>query len=165
MASDLLPVTTELIATLSARAAGLPRLRSNHNLHPTLEDPIQRLLNAFEPGTYVRPHRHVEPERWELFLCLHGRAAVLTFDDSGSVQERLELDATGPTFAVEIAGGVWHTIASLAHGTVMFELKPGPYAPLSDKCFATWAPAEGAAGTADLVRWFERAAAGNARPG
>ena len=55
---------------------------------------------------------------------------------------------------VEIAGGVWHTLLALAPDTMLFEVKPGPYAPLSDKHFAPWAPREGAAAAADLLaRW------------
>jgi cupin fold WbuC family metalloprotein len=94
----------------------------NHNHHPTLADPIQRLLNAYEPGTYFRPHRHPQAERWELFLCLRGRAVVLTFEDPGRVRERVVLDPSGPALAVEIPPGVCHAIASLAPGTVLFEL-------------------------------------------
>src|SRR3990172_7922439 len=60
--------------TRAARAAG--RRRMNRNLHPALTDQVQRLLNAFEPGTYVRPHRH-DAGRWELFLILRGRALLL----------------------------------------------------------------------------------------
>jgi cupin fold WbuC family metalloprotein len=51
---------TELLAT----AADSPRRRANHNIHPVLEDPVQRFFNAMQPGTYVRPHRHSMPPRW-----------------------------------------------------------------------------------------------------
>ena len=51
-------VDSDTIADLVKRARQTPRGRLNLNLHPRLEDPIQRLLNAGSPGTYVRPHRH-----------------------------------------------------------------------------------------------------------
>ena len=60
---------TELLAT----AAASPRRRANHNIHPLLEGPVQRFFNAMQPGTYVRPHRHSTPPRWELFVVLRGR--------------------------------------------------------------------------------------------
>ena len=41
-----------------------------------------------QPGTYVRPHRHSTPPRWELFVVLRGALALLVFDDSGRVEER-----------------------------------------------------------------------------
>ncbi len=150
----------ERIRSVQRAARQSPRLRANDNLHPTLEDPVQRFLNAMEPGTYVRPHRHPEPGRWELFLALEGRAVVLTFGDRGEVLERVEIASRGPVRAVEVAPGTWHAVAALEEGTVLFELKPGPYRPLSDKDFAPWAPAEGVGRAGDLEAWYRRA-----RPG
>jgi cupin fold WbuC family metalloprotein len=34
------------------------RKRKNHNLHFDYEDPCQRLFNAIEMSSYIRPHRH-----------------------------------------------------------------------------------------------------------
>jgi len=160
MNDPLTTVTSGLLDDLSRRAAAAARRRMNHNLHPTLSDPIQRLLNAFEPGTYVRPHRHAGSGRWELFVCLRGRAAVLAFDGDSTVTARADLDAAGPTLAVEAAAGVCHTVVSLAPGTVMLEVKPGPYVALTDKDFAPWAPAEGDPACPAMVAFFERAAIG-----
>ncbi len=147
----------------SAREGG--RLRANRNLHPDLGDPVQRMLNAFEPGTYVRPHRHLEPPKWELFLALSGAAVCLTFDDTGTVTERCEIRAGGPVIGLEIPAGAWHSVAALGPGTVLFELKPGPYSPLADKDFAPWAPAEGDTGAGALERWLREAGEGTAWPG
>lgn len=61
--------------------------------------------------------------------------------------------------------GTWHTLAVLEPGTVLFELKPGPYLPLADKEFAAWAPAEGAPGTEAWEAWFRRARPGERFPG
>ncbi len=126
-----------------ARSSSAPRRRANCNVHPALDDPIQRMLNVFQPGTYVRPHRH-EPDRFELFVALSGRAAVLTFDDRGGVVET-GVVAPDENWALELPGGVWHTVVSLAPDTALFEVKPGPYVPLADSSFAPWAPAEGTA--------------------
>ena len=40
-----------------------PRLRLNHNFHDDLADPINRMLNALEPGTYLQPHKHENPDK------------------------------------------------------------------------------------------------------
>ena len=50
----------------------------NYNFHERLDDPVNRLLNALEPGTYLRPHRHLNPKKDEIFLLLRGRIAGLT---------------------------------------------------------------------------------------
>jgi len=135
----------------------------NLNVHPELADPVQRLFNALEPGSYVRPHRHA-PGRWELFLILRGRAVVLELEDGGRVAARCELGPGGPCLAVELEGGVWHTVAALEPGTLLFEVKPGPYTPLDDKDFAPWAPPEGEPAAAALEEWFRRARPGEPPP-
>lgn len=154
-------VGTALLAELSARAVASPRLRANHNLHPELADPVQRFLNAMEPGTYVRPHRHTMPEpKWELFVVLAGAIVVLLFDDAGAVTERVELAADGELRVIEVPAGCWHSMVVLRPGTVLFECKQGPYAALSDKDFAAWAPAESEPGAAAMLARLARATVG-----
>lgn len=154
-------IDQSLLDSLAREAAEAPRRRKNHNLHPQLSDPVQRLLNAVQPGSYVRPHRHAA-DRWEMFLALQGAFAVLTFDAAGHVTARYDLRAGGPVMAVEIPGGVIHAVVALAPDSVFFEAKPGPYAALSDKDFAAWAPAEGEASAAALEAWYRTAAVGAA---
>lgn len=149
-------IDQSLLTSLTQQAAAAPRLRKNHNLHPQLGDPVQRLLNAVQPGSYVRPHRHAA-DRWELFLAVQGAFVVLTFDTAGRVTARYELRAGGPQVAVEIPGGSIHAVAALEPDSVFFEVKPGPYTALADKDFAAWSPAEGQPGAADLEQWFRSA--------
>lgn len=160
-AGPLKLVGSELLGELSARAAASPRRRANHNLHPELADPVQRFLNAMDPGTYVRPHRHMAPEpKWELFVVLAGAVAVLLFDDAGAVVERVELAADGDLRGVEVPAGCWHSLVALRPGTVLFECKQGPYVALGDKDFAAWAPAEGEPGAAALLQRLAAARVG-----
>ena len=156
----MLGICGEDLDTLTAEAAAAARRRSNRNLHESLEDPVQRLCNAMEPETYVRPHRHPEPERWELFVVLRGAASVLRFDGSGTLQERLELAPESACHVAEIPPQHWHTVVAREPGTVLFEVKPGPYRPLDDKDFAGWAPAEGTAAAGAFLERLRTAAAG-----
>ncbi|MDJ0955906.1 MAG: WbuC family cupin fold metalloprotein [Arenicellales bacterium] len=158
--SKLNIITDQLLTNLSTQASLSPRLRKNHNLHPSLDDPVQRLCNAFEPGTYVQPHRHTEVGRWELFVVLRGTAAVLIFDDQGSVLDRVELEAEGEIRGVEVPSNTWHTIVSLMPGTVLFEVKPGPYIKTTDKDFANWAPPEGDSRCSLFEKWYLQAQKG-----
>jgi cupin fold WbuC family metalloprotein len=152
-----------LLTTLSTQAAATPRLRAHHNLHPQLDDPIQRLCIAMEPGTYVRPHRHMQPETWEILLILSGAVALLIFDDSGKVLGRTELVAGGETTAVEIPANTWHAVASLKTGTVVFEVKQGPYATITEANYAPWSPVDGAHAKS-LESWYQHAKAGETVP-
>ncbi|MGD8617547.1 MAG: WbuC family cupin fold metalloprotein [Gammaproteobacteria bacterium] len=158
-------IDAQMILELTECAAESARQRCNHNLHPALSDPVQRFLNALQPDSYVRPHRHVDPPRWELFLILRGKAAILVFDESGGVQERIELVAGGSVSGIEIDPGRWHNLVALQAGTVVFELKQGPYAPMSDKDFAIWAPAEGRPETGRFLEWLREAQVGERPPG
>ena len=125
---------------LSSAARRNPRLRMNQNLH-AMEDAIHRLLNATEPGTYVRPHRHAAPPKAETLTVLRGRGVVLLFDDRGEVSERALLAPGGPCLVAEIPAGIWHTLIALEPGTVWFEVKPGPYVAPPPADLAAWAPA------------------------
>lgn len=150
---------------LSAEAARSPRRRKNLNVHPVLEDPVQRLFNALEPGTYARPHRHARDNGWELMVVVRGAFAVLHFDENGRILARVDLRAGAGDCAVEIPARAWHSVVSLAPGTIMFEVKPGPYQPIDDKDFAAWAPPEGDPRARDWVRWFETAKSEDCAPG
>jgi cupin fold WbuC family metalloprotein len=127
---------------LSKEAASSPRLRMNRNLH-LMEDPVHRLFNAIEPGSYVRPHRHLHPPKTESMVLVSGRLGFLAFHDDGAVDERVILEAAGELFGVDVRAGVWHSFVSLAPGTVVFEAKAGPYAPPGERDTAPWAPPEG----------------------
>lgn len=148
------------VQELIVSAASSPRLRSNENIHPSLDDPVQRFVNAMEPGTYVRPHRHQQEGRWELFVIISGAAAVLLFDDEGRVTERVEMSTENGAIAAEVPPCRWHAVVCLASGTLLFEVKPGPYVKLTDKDFADWAPAEGRSDSDRFERWYREAQPG-----
>lgn len=153
-----------LFDTLSAQAVVSPRKRSHHNLHATLEDPIHRLVMALEPGTYVRPHRHRTPPKWELLVALRGRAAVLVLDDNGTVLHRAEISANGQCRGCEIPEGAWHTLAALESNTVVLEVKSGPYQKPPPEDFASWAPEENTPSAAVFEIKFAHAKPGELLP-
>lgn len=150
-------ITQQHIDELGQQAQQSPRQRANCNLHPQLDDPIQRLAIAMEPGTYVRPHRH--PHTWELLYPLRGRFLVLHFDDDGTVIDRAILGDTAAV--IENPAGQWHAVLSLDSGGVIFEVKHGPYTPISDADFAAWSPAPDSAAAISLNNWYAKAQLGD----
>jgi len=130
-----------LFESLVERARLSPRLRTNHNFHASMEDNPHRFLNVMIRGTYIAPHRHLDPPKSESFLVLDGEIAFFTFDDAGRVATThvLGRDAVG----IDAAPGVWHTMAPLTPHAICYEVKPGPYQASNDKDFAPWAPREG----------------------
>lgn len=147
----LIPINKALIANLSEKAGASKRGRINLNFHPHDSDLLQRMLNAIEPGSYVQPHKHHNPDKTEVFMILRGRLAVVVFDDSGKMTGHIILDPLTGNFGVEIPPRTWHMILALEPGTVVYETKNGPYNPADDKTFAEWAPAESEAGTQDFL--------------
>jgi cupin fold WbuC family metalloprotein len=157
MRSNIRRIDRSLLDRVTTEAARHPRLRMNFNFHEH-EEPVQRFLNAVEPGSYVRPHRHADPPKWEMFVCLRGRGAAVIFDEAGKIAEVHRLDPAQGEHGVEIAAGAWHTIISLAPGSVFLEVKEGPYEPKHAGVFAPWSPAPDDPGVAAFLATLERAA-------
>ena len=157
-------IENNLLDSLVAKAKGSPRKRAHHNLHPELKDPVQRLCIAMEPETYVRPHRHADPATWETLIILRGSLALALYDETGVVIERTVLKAGGPVTAVEFPPCSWHAPASLESGTVVFEIKQGPYKAIEEKDLASWAPSEGEPAADRLLEWYRIARVGDIAP-
>jgi len=131
-------IDTQLLDSVSGQAKQSSRLRMNYNFHQSATDTVQRMLNAIEPGTYLRPHRH--PDREEVFLILRGNMTLFIFDDNGNVLECICLCHQEGNFGVEIPAMTWHTVVINEPDTVLYELKRGPYEPLPEEHFAPWSP-------------------------
>lgn len=138
----MIHIHSELLNSISDNAIASPRRRMNHNFHQHPNALFQRMLNAIEPASYIRPHKHENPDKSEVFLVIRGKMAVLTFNDEGSIINKAVLEPAGECHGVEIPPCTWHTIISLESGSVAYEAKDGPYDPIIDKCFASWAPEE-----------------------
>ncbi|MDJ1468598.1 WbuC family cupin fold metalloprotein [Cytophagaceae bacterium DM2B3-1] len=147
-----IPINQALLDQVSEKAQKSLRLRMNHNFHHTPDDLLNRMLNAMEPGTYVHPHKHENPDKREAFLILRGRLLVIAFDDMGNIIDHMELNPLKGNFGLEIPPRTYHTLITLEAGTVVYELKDGPYNVLNDKQFAPWAPAEGSAESANYMK-------------
>jgi cupin fold WbuC family metalloprotein len=159
-------ISQDQIDALKQRAATSPRLRVNHNLHSSLEDPVHRFLNVMARGTYVAPHRHTTPPKPETFVVLEGEVSVVEFLESGEIDTitRLGPETHPRQHGIDLAPGVWHTLVVLSPLAVIFEVKPGPYTQATDKDFASWAPREGEAGASSYLAALE-AAVLDSRPG
>lgn len=150
-------ITTALFERTVERAKQSPRLRMNHNFHASDESNPQRFLNALVRGTYVTPHRHVTPPKPEAFLALSGKIAFFIFDDLGNITHCHRLGEDG-VLGVDVDAGLWHSMVVLSESAVIYEVKPGPFSPLSDKDFAPFAPREGDPATSSyLAMLVERA--------
>ncbi len=134
---------------LLASAAQSKRLRMHANVHNAHSEPCQKLFNAINLDSYIRPHRHALDPKDECLIAIKGLFALIIFSDHGSVEsitlfggekysENLSI-ASG----LEIFAGTWHAVVALLEGSILFEVKSGPFDPSFAKEFAPWAPEEG----------------------
>jgi cupin fold WbuC family metalloprotein len=139
----MLHIDREMLSRLVKQARSAPRMRKNLNFHRVSDDPMHRMLHAMEPETYVQPHKHENPDKREAFIILTGRVAAVQYTEKGEVCDFMILDPGRGGFGVEIAPRTWHSLICLESGSVVYEVKDGPWDPADDKFFAPWAPKEG----------------------
>jgi cupin fold WbuC family metalloprotein len=149
-------LSQELLDDITQKARSSPRLRQNYNFHE-LGEKVQRFLNVLQPGTYVRPHRHLRSSQvngFEFFLVLQGELGMIIMDEKGQILHQERVSAQGDTRGVELAEGTYHTLVALAPDTIILELKEGPYDPSTDKEFLDF-PQEGTVAARQLVTTWQ----------
>lgn len=125
-------ITQAILDELTAKAKVSPRLRMNLDLRNSSEDQSQRMLNAIEPGSVVPIHRHQKTS--ETVVCLRGRLVCEYFDELERIcTETIELTPNGQVVALNVPAGQWHTVKALESGSVILEVKEGPYEPQRDE--------------------------------
>ena len=157
----MITIDEALYGKLCKEAAESPRQRAHHLIHVSRDDPVQRLAVVMHRGTYIRPHRHALPQRWELFCIHRGSAVALTFDDAGRVMERVEMHAGRGPYLVEIPAQQWHTLTALENNSLLSEYKQGPFQPVMESDWAGWAPCEGDDSAKSIAEWFIDAGPGD----
>ena len=124
-------ITQAILDKLTEEAKASPCLRMNLDLRNSIDDKSQRMLNAIEPGSVIPIHRHQKTS--ETVVCLRGRLVGEYYDDLERIcAEAIELSPNGPVVALNIPAGQWHTVHALESGTVILEVKDGPYEPIQD---------------------------------
>ena len=125
-------ITQAILDKLTEDAKASPRLRMNMDLRNGESDQSQRMLNAIEPGSDVPIHRHQKTS--ETVVCLRGRLVWEYYDDLERIcTERVELSPNGSVVALNVPAGQWHAVKALESGSVILEVKDGPYEPLGPK--------------------------------
>lgn len=124
-------INKKLLDQVSEQAKMNPRLRMNYNLHESLDSKAQRLFNALEPGTFLPIHRH--PHTDETYIVVRGTINLLLYDVGKNLIASYEISDNNENYGFHIPKGQWHTLEVLESGTVIFEVKDGPYVPLSEK--------------------------------
>ena len=123
-------INNTLLDEVTDQAKKSPRLRMNHNFHDSLNAKAQRMLNALEIGTVLPIHRH--PHTAETYLLVRGKVRIMFYNDQKEETESTILDPLNGAYGVHIPINQWHTLEVLEPGSVIFEVKDGPYTPLGE---------------------------------
>ena len=138
--------SVDYLDSLVEEASQSRRARQHRNIHERYDDPCQRFMNAIGVDSYIRPHRHSLDPKAETLIAVRGQFALVTFDDAGAVLNIVRF-GTGTETKVPVGAdlppGTWHTIIALVAGSILLELKAGPFDPNAAKEPAPWAPEEG----------------------
>lgn len=103
----------------------------NYDLRNSEDDISQRMLNAIEPGSPERIHRHQHTS--ETVVCIRGRVVEEFYDELERIcTESVVLTPSGSNVAINIPAGQWHSIRAVESGSVVLAVKNGKYEPLSD---------------------------------
>ena len=121
-------INNQLLDEIQDKAKESPRFRMNMDLRNSGEDKSQRMLNVLLPGTVVPIHRHRETS--ETTIIMRGKLFIVFYDNLGAQTERYLLDPSKGNYGVQIPYGQWHTVEVIEPSTI-FEVKDGPYAPLT----------------------------------
>ena len=124
-------IDNKVLDELSSKAKASPRLRMNLDLRNSENDASQRILNAIEPGSPERIHRHRHTS--ETVVCLRGKVVEEFYDELERIcTDSIVLTPNGPNVAINIPAGQWHSIRAVESGSVVLAVKDGKYEPLSD---------------------------------
>ena len=135
-------ISDQLLREAIAQSQSSPRKRIILPLHKNADAKMHRMLNVIQPGSYIPPHRHIDPPKEESVIVVKGAIYLFLFDNSGDIHQIHFLKAGSPVFGIDCEPEVIHTFIATEKNTVIFETKPGPWQPQGDKDFFPWAPDE-----------------------
>ncbi len=98
------------------------------------------MYNAFQPGTYVQPHKHPEDGK-EIWIANRGTIRTILFDENGEITGHWDVSPSKIVY-LEIPAQTYHTAIALEPDSMMCELYMDIYNPQTYKTFAPWAPSE-----------------------
>lgn len=146
-------IDSTLIRKTTDEAHSSPRNRAHSKFHD-FEDPVQRMVNVYMKNAYIQPHKHENPDKVEVFLCLKGKFLALSFNDNGEVIETVIFGQNDEVRGIEVPPRTWHAFWALEDDSVIYEVIQGPYDAQTHKKFAPFAPSE--AQPKEAIKYMEK---------
>ena len=137
----MINLTEKLIFETFEKAKKSLRKRANYCFHKP-DESLQRMLNVGFSETYVRPHKHENPDKLEIFFILKGEFGILFFDDKGNIKDKKVISDNNKVYLAEVPPKIWHSFIILSPKAAMYEILLGKYDPETHKKYPDWAPDE-----------------------
>ena len=122
----------DFLDSLSRQAKASERLRQHYDLRNSENDNSQRMLNALEPGTIIKIHKH--PLASTFTLVLRGKVVIHIYNNHGELGKDIVLSHNG-NMACTVSANEWHNLECLEPDTVIFEQKDIKYDSETDAVF------------------------------
>lgn len=139
---NLLTISRSELEVLISKSLASPRKREFKCSRSSENGNIPGIiLNVFQPGTYVRPHRHPMSDGKEIWIPIQGLIRAIIFDNDGNVADNFSISPSQNVY-FEIPAGTYHSAIAEQPDSVLLELYQGIYNPTTYKAFPQWAPEE-----------------------
>lgn len=139
--NEMVLIDDDLLDRTSEKALRAPRLRMNHNFHTREDEPVNRLLNAMEPGTYLPVHRHTAPPKSESDRRAQRAPRRVRFRRPGTNRATGGRRSVARRVWVRHRSGRMARVARARAGNGRFRGQAGPYVPVGAVDLAPWTPA------------------------
>ncbi len=141
--SPVCVVDSKMIETLKAEALRSTLGRYRLCMHHSTDDPMQDMIVVHRRGSYSRPHSH--PAAASSYTLIDGRMAVLIFDESGAVTQRIRMgchgDPEADTVSLHLSAGTIYSSVCLTETVVFQETIAAPNPNNAATRYAEWSPA------------------------
>lgn len=125
--NEMVLIDDDLLDRTSEKALRAPRLRMNHNFHTREDEPVNRLLNAMEPGTYLPVHRHTAPPKSESIVVAQRAPSRVRFRRPGTnLLHRAVVGSVARRVWVRHRSGRMARVARARAGNGRFRGQAGP---------------------------------------
>ncbi len=129
------------VTFLKSAVTASPRGRIRINAHPAPTDGLHEMFIAIKADSYIRPHKH--PGKSEAFHMVYGDVDIVVFDDSGEIDQIVQLstDPARGAFYYRMSEPHFHTLYIRSDLLIVHEITNGPFR-AAETALAQFAPDE-----------------------
>lgn len=152
-------ITSSLVDKVLSKASVSKTLRAPILLHKTYNEIPQRFVNCLIPSNYMRPHKHLGENQWEVMSWICGDFSLLLFNDEGKLMSKFRFNEK-ENRVIELPSNCYHTFVTETPSAYL-EIRNCAFIPETDRLNAPWAPEVDDPFVADYLNILSKAAVGD----